>query len=325
MRPGPRRLALREGNGGLFSEGFTTAANRAAKTAEFPSPGFVYRARSPPGVDEEERISMSTTVATPPAAPEDTAKKAPPTRRRRKRLVLMVLATPVVLLAAVYVLFFTPDSPARLRLSAPAPSESGDMPAVATGRWSVGAGSVAGYRVREKLLRLPAPNDAVGRTGAIVGDLHLVSDGRGIVVQKGMRVDVDVSTLKSDEARRDDHMRTMAIETDKFPTATFVSTADLVVPPTMMAGAPATVTVQGDLTVHGVTRRVSIPVDAQRNGPRIEVVGAFSFGWELFGMERPNLSYVTVEADPTLELQLFFDHESALVLTGVGSDDSSQV
>jgi hypothetical protein len=36
-------------------------------------------------------------------------------------------------------------------------------------------------------------------------------------------------------------------------------------------------------------------------------VGSLSFPWAMFGMEQPNLSYVTVEADPTLELQLFFD------------------
>lgn len=28
-------------------------------------------------------------------------------------------------------------------------------------------------------------------------------------------------------------------------------------------------------------------------------------------MKQPNLSYVTVEADPTLELHVFLDHESS--------------
>ena len=40
------------------------------------------------------------------------------------------------------------------------------------------------------------------------------------------------------------------------------------------------------------------------------MVGSLSFPWEYFDIKRPNLSYVTVEADPTLELQVFFDHES---------------
>jgi hypothetical protein len=31
----------------------------------------------------------------------------------------------------------------------------------------------------------------------------------------------------------------------------------------------------------------------------------------MFGMDQPNQSYVTVESDPTLEFQLFFDHTAA--------------
>ena len=58
-----------------------------------------------------------------------------------------------------------------------------------------------------------------------------------------------------------------------------------------------------------VTRPVSIPLQAQHAGGRIEVVGTLSFPWDHFGMKQPNLSYVTVEADPTLEFQVFFDHE----------------
>ena len=48
---------------------------------------------------------------------------------------------------------------------------------------------------------------------------------------------------------------------------------------------------------------------AQHAGGRIEVVG-IELPWDYFEMKQPNLSYVTVEADPTLELQVFFDHES---------------
>jgi polyisoprenoid-binding protein YceI len=225
-------------------------------------------------------------------------------RRRRVRLLAgAAVAVPVAAVAAAYLLFFTPDSPPELRLSATVAQPTYAVP---TGAWSVGQGSVAGYRVREKLLSLPAPNDAVGRTSSIRGDFRLAGDGTGggLRVERGMRIDVDVSTLKSDEDRRDDHMRTMAIETGQFPTATFVSTADLVLPP---AGQAATA-VEGDLTLHGVTRAVSIPVQAQHASGRIEVVGSLSFSWDDFGMKRPNLSYVTVESDPTLEFQLFFDH-----------------
>ena len=228
-------------------------------------------------------------------------------RRGLKLLVTGGVILPVGAVALAWALFFTPDSPPELRLSTQPAETAASVPA---GTWSVGHGSVAGYRVREKLLRLPASNDGVGRTSAITGAFRLTGDGAVLRVEKGMRIDVDVSELKSDEDRRDDHMRTMAIETDLYPTASFVTTSDIVLPGDVTAGGQASVTVAGDLTIHGVTRPVSIPVHAQHAVGRIEIVGSLSFPWDYFDMKQPNLSYVTVEADPTLEFQVFFDHES---------------
>ena len=224
---------------------------------------------------------------------------------RRSKVRWMIgaaVAAPVAGIAAAYLVFFTPDSPPRLRLSAQAPQPTYAVP---TGEWSVGQGSVAGYRVREKLLSLPAPNDAVGRTNAITGDFRLTGDGGTLRVERGMRITVDVSTLKSDQDRRDEHMHTMAIESDRFPTATFVSTSDVTVP---AAAGRATTQVQGDLTLHGVTRPVIVAVQAQQTAGRIEVVGSLTLTWDQFDMKQPNMSYVSVESDPTLEFQLFFDH-----------------
>lgn len=255
----------------------------------------------------------------PSVAPEVVEPSTHRRSRRVRRLVAGAAIAPLAGIAATYGLFFTPDSPANLQLSS---RPAGTALGVRTGEWSIGSGSVAGYRVREKLLRLPASNDAVGRTAAITGRFQLEADGAGLRVARGMQMVVDVTRLESDDARRDDHMRTMAIETGRFPTATFVSTEDLVLPASVVAGGRADAAVRGDMTVHGVTRPVTIPVQAQQGGGRIEVVGAFSFGWDLFDMKQPNLSYVTVESDPTLEFQLFFDHASTRSLDGVGSEDN---
>ena len=227
---------------------------------------------------------------------------------RRRRLLAAVVALPVVAIATTYAVFFTPDSPAELQLS----SQAADTAvAVPSGMWSVGEGSVAGYRVREKLLRLPASNDGVGRTSAITGAFRLSGDRSGMRVERGLRLDVDVSTLKSDDDRRDNSMRTVGIETDLYPTATFVSTTDIVLPPGVVSGGQAAVTVEGHLTIHGVTRPVALALQAQHTGGRIEVVGTYTFGWDQFEMKQPNKTYVTVESDPTLEFQVYFDHESA--------------
>ncbi len=239
-----------------------------------------------------------------------TAEGAEAARSRRRGLVVAaVAAVPFLAVAAAYRLFLTPDSPPRLQLTA-RPVDA--APGVPAGQWSVGPDSVAGYRVREKLVKLPAPNDAVGRTSAVTGRFDLSPDPGGLRVARGMQIVVDVSTLKSDDDRRDTHIHSIALESDTFPTATFVSTEDLVLPAaTAATGGRADIVVKGDLTLHGVTSPVSIPLQAQRSDIRIEVVGSFTFGWGQFAMEQPQLSYVSVNDDPTFEFHLFFDPGTA--------------
>jgi len=216
---------------------------------------------------------------------------------------------PIVAAVAAYLLFFTGDSPDRLTLSTPSgqPSApaSGSTAGDVAGRWEVAAGSVAGYRVREKLARLPAQSDAVGRTDAVTGGMTVRQEGDRLVAES-VRMEVDVSRLRSDEAMRDNRMRTMGLETATFPTATFVGTAPVSVPATVTQGTPASAEVTGDLTIHGVTRRVTIPVQVQMSGGRPEVVGSLRFPMSDFGMTPPNIGgFVTVDPDATLEFQLF--------------------
>jgi polyisoprenoid-binding protein YceI len=93
----------------------------------------------------------------------------------------------------------------------------------------VAGGSVAGYRVREKLAQLPAPSDAVGRTGAITGQVTMTNRG-GAYSCSNANFTVDVSQLKSDQAKRDNKVRTMGLETDKYPQATFAAAGPTLIP-----------------------------------------------------------------------------------------------
>src|SRR5207248_1529715 len=91
----------------------------------------------------------------------------------------VLVAAAVVVLAAfalAYFTLFSSDSPSRLTLQtkgSTTAAPTGDL----TGTWTVADGSVAGYRVREKLAQLPAPSDAVGRTGAITGQVTIEHRG----------------------------------------------------------------------------------------------------------------------------------------------------
>ncbi len=226
----------------------------------------------------------------------------------------MIVAAALVLVvgagALAYFLFFTPSSPDRLRVST---EPSSNQPSLSGGEiegiWRPTAGSVVGYRVREKLARLPATNDAVGRTEAVTGSLRVRRQGQ-IITATDANLTADLTQLKSDEPRRDNRIRTLGLETERYPTATFVSTAPVEIPGSVLSGQVAQARVTGDLTIHGVTRRTTIPLDVRLTGAVVEVTGALTFPFSDFEMDPPNIGgFVTVESDPTLEFKLVLAKE----------------
>ena len=161
-----------------------------------------------------------------------------------------------------------------------------------------------GYRVRERLARLPASSDAVGRTSAVAGSVTLKRQGETIIASD-TNFTADLTQLKSDEARRDSRMRSVGIETERFPSATFVAASPIELPATALSGEVTKVQVPGDLTIHGVTKRVTMPLEVKANGSQVEVAGTLTFPFGDFGMSAPNVGgIVTVESNPTLELKL---------------------
>jgi len=170
------------------------------------------------------------------------------------------------------------------------------------GAWAVADGSVVGYRVREQIGGISALTDAVGRTSAVTGSATLEASGDALAVTAAS-FEADLSQLESDEGRRDNRIRTIGLESDTYPTATFVLTETIEVPAEALAGATVDVTLIGDLTIHGVAKPVSIPAQARLNGDRIEVVGALTFPFSDFGMTPPDVAgFVQVEDDASLEL-----------------------
>jgi polyisoprenoid-binding protein YceI len=224
-------------------------------------------------------------------------------------IVLAALATVVVAgFVAVYLVVFGDDSPERLALTEPsdrpAASPTGETPANFAGRWVAAEGSEAGYRVREKLANLPAQSDAVGRTAAVTGGMTVAAGGDGLVA-RDLRMEVDLTQLRSDETRRDNRIRTQGLESNRFPRATFASTGDIAVPDSAATGQAFDATVEGDLTLHGVTRRVTIPVKGQMVGDAAEVVGSLQFPMSMFDIDPPNIGgFVTVEPNATLEFKI---------------------
>jgi polyisoprenoid-binding protein YceI len=195
-----------------------------------------------------------------------------------------------------------PDASADVSL---APGSAGSVDAASLpGSWTIAEGSVAGYRVRERLASLSADSDAVGRTNGITGTAMIAAAGGAMSVTDASFT-VDMTSLASDRQMRDNRLRGDGIQTDQFPTSTFKLTQPVELPADAMSGAPFDVTLHGDLTLHGVTKTVDIPAKAQLNGSQIQVVGSLSFPFSDYQINTPNIGgFVTVQDQGTLEFQV---------------------
>src|SRR5205823_5675904 len=146
---------------------------------------------------------------------------------------LLGIAAVVVVAAGLFVYFgiLSNDSPAEFSLEKGSTENTAAAPPTGelAGTWTVTSGSQAGYRVREKLASLPAPSDAVGRTTAVTGQVTIAEDS-GAYRAQNANFSVDVSRLQSNESRRDKKIRTIGLETDKYPQATFAAAGPIDIP-----------------------------------------------------------------------------------------------
>lgn len=167
-------------------------------------------------------------------------------------------------------------------------------------------GSWVGYRAVEELVGIGG-TEAVGRTPDIDGSITVA--GTQITAAD---LTADLTTLRSDQSMRDGQLGRQGVETDQFPTATFVLTQPIELGAIPAEGTPITAEAVGDLTLHGVTKSVTIPLNAVWQGDVIGVSGSLTFPWGDFGMTQPSSMRVVSLADEvTMELQVFFRHDAA--------------
>ena len=166
-------------------------------------------------------------------------------------------------------------------------------------------GNQARFIVREHLMIMDAPNDAIGVTRAISGGITLSADGR--IDPAGSKIVVDLSTLTSDKENRDSWIKSHTLKTDSFPNAVFVPRQFTGIGGALPNSGTAGVKLVGDLTVHGVTRPVTWDVTLTAQGN--DYVGSASthIKFEDFGMEQPRLMIViSVIDDVKLEYDFHF-------------------
>jgi len=162
-------------------------------------------------------------------------------------------------------------------------------------------GTEARYRVREQLARIDFPSDAVGATKAVEGGITIEDDGT--IVGAESKITVDVSTLATDNSRRDNYVRRRTLETETHPTVVLVPTSLRGLTFPLPTTGEATFELNGELTIRGVTRATTWNVTARFAGAAIHGTAKTSFTFEQFEMTKPSVaSVLSVEDDIRLEL-----------------------
>ena len=194
---------------------------------------------------------------------------------------------------------------------APAPAGLGDAPesrggsSELDGAWVLADDAgFAGYRVREKLGFVPAPNDAVGRTSAVRGSIT-IANGR----IESARITADLRQLRSDEPGRDPAAQD-ALGTDEFPNGTFRLTqaVDLRSPE---RGEVVSFEAASVVTLRGISRKVRFPLEARWNGDTFQVAGQLEIRRSEFELAFPQQVGLRVSDDAKIEVELTFVHEGA--------------
>lgn len=227
---------------------------------------------------------------------------------QRSVKVALVAVVAVIVLGSVGFWYFV------LRDTAPAPvtlrsrddssaSTAGGGPTTADGNWKVANGDESvfvGYRILELFGGDTVKKEAVGRTTAVSGTMTIA--GTQVTA---VDISADVTSLKSDRPQRDGQV-TRALETARFGTATFKLTQPIVLPSAPQKGQAVNASATGELTLHGQTRSVTVPLEARWNGPTIDVSGKADVKLADYQITRPQVPGIAVDEQGQLELSLTF-------------------
>ena len=207
----------------------------------------------------------------------------------------------------VYIHFIEGSAPARLSIdtgttvttnAGTAPADTAAASGEVAGTWKATAASQVGYRVKETLFG--QSNTAVGRTNRVSGSM--VVDGTTV---KSADIDVDMTTVSSDQTRRDGQFRGRIMNVATYPTASFKLTS-----PITLSSTTGTVKVNasGELTLHGVTKAVTVPITAVRSGTAVKVNGSIPVVFADFNIANPSFGgTVTTDDNGLLEFLVVFE------------------
>jgi len=162
-----------------------------------------------------------------------------------------------------------------------------------TGTWIVSNTSKATVRVREQLVGVNLPSDAVLVATGATGTFVLKDDG---TFSSDAKISFDLTTLASDNRNRDDFVKSDTLQTRQFPKAEFVPTRTTGLTLPMPASGEFTFKLTGQITIHGKTKEVTFDVQAKRTGNELTATATAAPAWKFadFGMTAPSVPFRVV-------------------------------
>jgi len=200
----------------------------------------------------------------------------PPRKHHWWRWVLagvLVLAVMAVLGGALALRFWASAAPLTLP-SGPVTAPAGPL----DGAWAAGAGSVAGFRVRESALGMSG--DVTGRTHAVTGTL-VISGGQ--LTRAAFRIGLTTITI----AGKTQPQFARSLDTNHHPGAAITLARQVTLPPAFTSGATITLRAPGSLTLRGTTRLVTVTLSARRDGTALQAAGSIPITLSRWGITEP--------------------------------------
>jgi len=168
--------------------------------------------------------------------------------------------------------------------------------------------SEARFRVREQLVNVSLPNDAIGKTREFTGTLVIKPDGT--IVSPESKFVVNMGTRATDRSQRDNFIKRSVLQTDQYPTTVFVPTQVTGLPTPLPQAGQVSFKLTGDLTIRNVTKPITWDVTAQVQGNDVTGQATTAFKFEDFNLTQPRVP-VVLSIEDNIKLELDVDLQRA--------------
>lgn len=137
-----------------------------------------------------------------------------------------------------------------------------------------------------------AVESIIGGTSNIEGDIQLDPDSpntgaSGTIV-------ISAKALKSDNAKRDEHMHANALESETYPSIRIAAEQVRTEAEHLADGEQATFTVTGTLQLHGQDHEITFTAQVRRDGDTVSLDGETNLMMTDYGITPPRLLFIKV-------------------------------